>query len=88
MQYFEIEGGRQLAGEIQPKGAKNEALQVVCAVLLTEEKVTLTNVPEILDVLRLIELLEFIGVEDFKKNKLATGRLKDLADLQTLQGKS
>ena len=63
MQYFEIEGGRQLAGEIQPKGAKNEALQVVCAVLLTEEKVTLTNVPEILDVLRLIELLEFIGVE-------------------------
>lgn len=63
MQYFEIEGGHQLTGEIVPKGAKNEALQVVCAVLLTEEKVTLNNVPEILDVLRLIELLQFMGVE-------------------------
>jgi UDP-N-acetylglucosamine 1-carboxyvinyltransferase len=63
MQYFEIEGGHQLNGEIEPQGAKNEALQVVCAVLLTEEKVVLENVPDILDVNRLIELLELIGVE-------------------------
>jgi UDP-N-acetylglucosamine 1-carboxyvinyltransferase len=63
MQYFEIEGGHQLNGEIEPQGDKNEALQVVCAVLLTEEKVVLENVPDILDVNRLIELLELIGVE-------------------------
>ncbi|MFM2375335.1 MAG: hypothetical protein RLZZ165_432 [Bacteroidota bacterium] len=63
MQYFEIEGGHQLNGEIEPQGAKNEALQVVCAVLLTDERVVLENVPNILDVNRLIEVLETIGVE-------------------------
>ncbi len=63
MQYFEIEGGHQLNGVIEPQGAKNEALQVVCAVLLTEEKVVLDNVPDILDVNRLIELLQIMGVE-------------------------
>ncbi|MEM7037966.1 MAG: UDP-N-acetylglucosamine 1-carboxyvinyltransferase [Bacteroidota bacterium] len=68
MQYFEIEGGHQLNGEITPQGAKNEALQVICAVLLTEDKVTLTNVPDILDVNRLIELLKFLGVQ-IKKTK-------------------
>lgn len=68
MQYFEIEGGHQLNGEIVPQGAKNEALQILCAVLLTEEKVTITNVPDILDVNRLIGVLEYIGVEVKKLN--------------------
>lgn len=67
MQYFEIEGGHQLSGEIVPQGAKNEALQVVSAVLLSPEKVTLNNLPDILDVNRLIELLAFLGVK-IKKN--------------------
>ncbi|MEM0996882.1 MAG: UDP-N-acetylglucosamine 1-carboxyvinyltransferase [Bacteroidota bacterium] len=71
MQYFEIEGGHQLHGEIVPQGAKNEALQVLCAPLLTQEKVTLTNVPDILDVNRLIEVLRLIGV-DVKKVKADT----------------
>ncbi|MBP3440407.1 MAG: UDP-N-acetylglucosamine 1-carboxyvinyltransferase [Tidjanibacter sp.] len=63
MAYFEVYGGRSLQGEITPQGAKNEALQIICATLLTEEKVTLHNVPEIVDVLALIELLRNLGVE-------------------------
>ena len=63
MAYFEVYGGRELCGEITPQGAKNEALQIICATLLTEEKVTLHNVPEIVDVLALIELLRNLGVE-------------------------
>ena len=63
MAYFEVYGGRSLCGEITPQGAKNEALQIICATLLTEEKVTLHNVPEIVDVLGLIELLRNLGVE-------------------------
>ena len=63
MAYFEVYGGRSLKGEITPQGAKNEALQIICATLLTEEKVVLHNVPEIVDVLALIELLGNLGVE-------------------------
>ena len=63
MAYFEVYGGRSLSGEITPQGAKNEALQIICATLLTEEKVTLYNVPEIVDVLGLIGLLRNLGVE-------------------------
>jgi len=59
---FLVEGGARLQGEISPQGAKNEALQVVCAVLLTPEKVTLANVPNIKDVQLLIELLQGLGV--------------------------
>lgn len=59
---FEVIGGKRLSGDIIPQGAKNEALQVICAVLLTKEKVTLTNVPDILDVRRLINLLKGLGV--------------------------
>lgn len=59
---FEVIGGKQLQGEITPQGAKNEALQVLCAVLLTPEKVTISNLPAIRDVLMLIELLEGLGV--------------------------
>jgi len=63
MEFFEVEGGLALRGELQPQGAKNEALQVVSAVLLTDQPVTLHNLPNILDVNRLIELLEMLGVE-------------------------
>ena len=63
MSKFVITGGKRLKGELVPQGAKNEALQVICACLLTKEEVTITNIPEILDVLKLIELLEGMGVE-------------------------
>ncbi len=65
---FEIIGGKPLKGEIIPQGAKNEALQVLSAVLLTSEKVTISNIPDIKDVNKLIELLGDMGV---KVNKLA-----------------
>ena len=53
---FEITGGARLNGSIVPQGAKNEALQIICAVLLTPEKVTINNIPDIRDVNKLIEL--------------------------------
>ncbi len=62
MASFKIEGGRKLQGSITPQGAKNEALQVICAVVLTPEKVTISNIPQILDVLNLIKLLKNLGV--------------------------
>ena len=63
MAVFKVEGGHRLSGEITPQGAKNEALQVICATLLTSEEVIIDNVPQILDVVQLIELLEAMGVE-------------------------
>jgi UDP-N-acetylglucosamine 1-carboxyvinyltransferase len=63
MATFEVFGGRQLKGELHPQGAKNEALQIICATLLTPEKVTIRNVPNIRDVVKLIELLECMGVK-------------------------
>jgi UDP-N-acetylglucosamine 1-carboxyvinyltransferase len=63
MASFEINGGKKLQGEVIPQGAKNEALQIVSAVLLTEEKVTISNIPNIRDVMKLIELIGFMGVE-------------------------
>lgn len=63
MSSFEIEGGHRLSGEIVPQGAKNEALQVLCAVLLTDEVVRIDNVPDIRDVNCLIDLLRLLGVE-------------------------
>ena len=62
MSSFVIEGGRKLSGEITPQGAKNEALQVIAATLLTPEPVEIANVPEIRDVKNLIALLEQMGV--------------------------
>ncbi len=59
---FQIEGGHSLSGEIQPQGAKNETLQILCAVLLTSEKVTIHNIPDIIDVNKLISLLRNLGV--------------------------
>ena len=69
MSTFVIEGGRRLSGEIRPQGAKNEALQVISAVLLTCETVRITNIPEILDVRNLIELLEGMGVSVERHSK-------------------
>src|SRR5688500_13317746 len=63
MNAFEIVGGKPLKGEIIPQGAKNEALQVIAAVLLTKEKVTISNIPDIKDVNKLIELIGDLGVE-------------------------
>lgn len=63
MAVFEITGGKTLKGEIIPQGAKNEALQIICATLLTPEKVTIKNLPDIRDVNKLIDLLENIGVD-------------------------
>ena len=60
---FQIEGGKVLKGEITPQGAKNEALQVLCTVLLTSEKVTINNIPDIIDVNKLITLLGNLGVK-------------------------
>lgn len=63
MAIFEITGGKRLHGEITPQGAKNEALQIICAVLLTADEVTIRNIPDIRDVNKLIELLQCMGVE-------------------------
>jgi UDP-N-acetylglucosamine 1-carboxyvinyltransferase len=66
---FKIEGGHKLSGEITPQGAKNEALQILCAVLLTAEKVTINNIPDIIDVNKLIQLLRDLGVKVEKLSK-------------------
>lgn len=66
MSSFKIEGGHCLSGSITPQGAKNEALQVICAVLLSSEKITISNIPNILDVNNLIELVAKMGVEVIK----------------------
>ena len=63
MESFVIEGGHLLSGTITPQGAKNEALEVICATLLTSEPVRITNIPDILDVNNLISLLQEIGVK-------------------------
>lgn len=63
MSSFEVIGGKKLKGEIVPQGAKNEALQIISAVLLTDEKVTISNIPDILDVNNLIELLQEMNVK-------------------------
>jgi UDP-N-acetylglucosamine 1-carboxyvinyltransferase len=60
---FKIEGGIRLKGDVTPQGAKNEALQILCAVLLTPEKVTINNIPDIIDVNKLITLLGNLGVK-------------------------
>src|SRR4026208_2412678 len=63
MNSFEVQGGKKLKGEIIPQGAKNEALQIISAVLLTPEKITVRNIPDILDVNLLIELLGEMNVK-------------------------
>ena len=68
MATFVIEGGHKLNGNITPQGAKNEALQVICAVLLTSEPVTISNIPDIRDVNKLIFILGKLGVKIDKIN--------------------
>lgn len=69
MESFIIEGGRPLRGTITPQGAKNEALEVIAAVLLTPEPVRITNIPDILDVNNLIRLLQDVGVKVMRNGK-------------------
>ena len=77
MASFLVEGGHQLTGEITPQGAKNEALQVICATLLTAEEVKISNIPEILDVANLLDLLRQMGV---RVDKLSKGEYVFCAD--------
>lgn len=77
MASFEIIGGNRLKGELVPQGAKNEALQILCAVLLTPEKVTISNIPNIRDVNKLIDLLRDLGV---KVNQLSEDSYEFQAD--------
>lgn len=69
MASFEIIGGKPLKGELTPQGAKNETLQILCAVLLTPDKVTISNIPDIIDVNKLINLLQVMGVKTEKVEK-------------------
>ncbi len=88
MSTFRIEGGNPLHGEITPQGAKNEALQILCAVLLTSEKVTLHNIPDIVDVNKLIFLLEDLGVKIQKRGKGSYTFKADDVNLDYLQSES
>ena len=69
MSSFEVVGGKKLSGTIYPQGAKNEALQIICAVLLSDQKITIKNVPDIIDVNKLIDLLKSLGVLVLKVSK-------------------
>lgn len=86
MASFVIEGGHKLHGSITPQGAKNEALQVLCAVLLTKEKVTINNLPDILDVNNQINLLSSIGVEVHKTGKGSYSFCAEKLNLEYLSG--
>jgi UDP-N-acetylglucosamine 1-carboxyvinyltransferase len=85
MKTFKIEGGHKLKGEIQPQGAKNEALQILCAVLLSAEKITIHNVPDIIDVNKLILLLQSLGVKVQKISKGSYVFQSDQIDLEYLE---
>ncbi|HBK72217.1 MAG TPA: UDP-N-acetylglucosamine 1-carboxyvinyltransferase [Flavobacteriaceae bacterium] len=82
---FKIEGGHQLKGEITPQGAKNEALQILCAVLLTPEEVIISNIPDIKDVNKLMNLLESLGVKVQKKGQSTYSFQADNINLDYLE---
>ncbi|MDR9398974.1 MAG: UDP-N-acetylglucosamine 1-carboxyvinyltransferase [Salibacter sp.] len=84
MGVFEVKGGRELKGEITPQGAKNEALQVLNAVLLTPEKVTISNIPNIRDVNKLIDLLKSLGVKVEQLNDDTYSFQADEVDIEYL----
>ena len=88
MASFVIEGGQRLHGEITPQGAKNEVLQVLCAVLLTAEEVVVNNVPDILDVNNLIQLLRDMGVKVAKLGLSTYSFKADRVDLDYLQSEN
>ena len=85
MSTFQIEGGHRLKGEITPQGAKNEALQILCAVLMTSEKVTISNIPDIRDVNKLIDILKNLGVKIEKIKKGTFTFQSDELDLDYLE---
>ena len=85
MASFVIEGGHKLRGEIVPQGAKNEVLQVLCATLLTDEEVTICNIPDILDVNNLIQLLRDMGVKVAKKGMNAYTFKADAVNIDYLE---
>ena len=85
MATFKIEGGHQLKGEITPQGAKNETLQILCAVLLTSKKVTISNIPNIRDVNKLIEILGKLGVKVKQLNDDTYSFQADDLDLSYLE---
>lgn len=82
---FIVTGGKKLKGEIVPQGAKNEALQILCAVLLTPEKVTISNIPAIRDVLALIDILKDLGVKVEKQSEDTYSFQSDTIDLDYLK---
>jgi len=85
MTTFTIKGGTKLSGSIEPQGAKNEALQIICCVLLTAEPVTITNIPDIRDVNKLIELLNALGVKVTKNGPGSVTFQADSINLEYLQ---
>ena len=85
---FSIEGGFKLKGDIHPQGAKNEALQVICACLLTSEEVLIDNIPEIIDVIKLIDLLSSLGVKVHKISKNKYSFKADSVDVDYLKSDS
>ncbi|RRD74866.1 UDP-N-acetylglucosamine 1-carboxyvinyltransferase [Tannerella forsythia] len=85
MSSFVIEGGHKLQGEITPQGAKNEALQVICAVLMTSEKVEIRNIPDILDIHNLIALLRDMGVKVERQSATAYTFQADTIDLKYIE---
>ncbi len=86
MSSFEVIGGKQLKGAITPQGAKNEALQIIGAVLLTDQKVTVSNIPDIIDVNNLIELLEAMNVKVDRTTRHSCIFQADDVDLEYLKG--
>jgi UDP-N-acetylglucosamine 1-carboxyvinyltransferase len=88
MRSFEVIGGKKLQGEIIPQGAKNEALQIISAVLLTAGKVTINNIPDIIDVNLLIELLSDMGVKTERKNRSTCVFQADNVDLDFLESEA
>ena len=87
MGVFQIEGGHKLQGEIHPQGAKNEALQILCAVLLTSQKVTINNIPDIIDVNKLIAILKSLGVTIEKLGKGSYSFQADALNLEYMESK-
>jgi UDP-N-acetylglucosamine 1-carboxyvinyltransferase len=85
---FKIYGGKPLKGSIIPQGAKNEALQVICATLLTDQKVTISNIPQIIDVIKLIDLLKFLGVSIEKIDETTYTFQAAEIDLEILKSES
>lgn len=85
MKSFKIEGGNKLKGSIQPQGAKNEALQILCAVLLSSDEIIIHNIPDIIDVNKLIHLLRNLGVKINKISKSSYSFKADNIDLKYLE---